>query len=162
MTISLNNSSKDIDEVVVVGYGSGRKISSLTGSIATVNSEKLKNAPSASVLDNLQGQVSGLSVLSSSGEAGDNAVSMRLHGVGSLGASSTPLYVIDGIATSSRAIMALLYLRMHPPHISMVRVQQMVLFTSQPRMVAITQRLLSPYAHSTDGTPWQTRASTRT
>ena len=44
MTISLNNSSKDIDEVVVVGYGSGRKISSLTGSIATVNSEKLKNA----------------------------------------------------------------------------------------------------------------------
>ena len=67
MTISLNNSSKDIDEVVVVGYGSGRKISSLTGSIATVNSDKLKNAPSASVLDNLQGQVSGLSVLSSSG-----------------------------------------------------------------------------------------------
>lgn len=62
MTISLNNSSKDIDEVVVVGYGSGRKISSLTGSIATVNSEKLKNAPSASVLDNLQGQVAGLSV----------------------------------------------------------------------------------------------------
>ena len=107
MTISLNNSSKDIDEVVVVGYGSGRKISSLTGSIATVNSEKLKNAPSASVLDNLQGQVSGLSVLSSSGEAGDNAVSMRLHGVGSLGASSTPLYVIDGIASSSRAIMAM-------------------------------------------------------
>ena len=107
MTISLNNSSKDIDEVVVVGYGSGRKISSLTGSIATVNSEKLKNAPSASVLDNLQGQVAGLSVLSSSGEAGDNAVSMRLHGVGSLGASSTPLYVIDGIASSSRAIMAM-------------------------------------------------------
>lgn len=107
MTIMLENASKDIDEVVVVGYGSGRKISSLTGSIATVNSEKLKNAPSASVLDNLQGQVSGLSVLSSSGEAGDNAVSMRLHGVGSLGASSTPLYVIDGIASSSRAIMAM-------------------------------------------------------
>lgn len=107
MEIVLENNSKNIDEVVVIGYGSGRKISSLTGSIATVNSEKLKNAPSASVLDNLQGQVSGLSVLSSSGEAGDNAVSMRLHGVGSLGASSTPLYVIDGIASSSRAIMAM-------------------------------------------------------
>ena len=78
MEIVLENNSKNIDEVVVIGYGSGRKISSLTGSIATVNSEKLKNAPSASVLDNLQGQVSGLSVLSSSGEAGDNAVSMRL------------------------------------------------------------------------------------
>lgn len=121
MTIMLENASKDIDEVVVVGYGSGRKISSLTGSIATVNSEKLKNAPSASVLDNLQGQVSGLSVLSSSGEAGDNAVSMRLHGVGSLGASSTPLYVIDGIASSSRAIMA-----MNPNDIKSVTVKGFV------------------------------------
>ena len=107
MTIVLKGNSKDLDEVVVVGYGSGRKISSLTGSIATVNSDKLKNAPSASVLDNLQGQVAGLNVLSSSGEAGDNAVSMTLHGVGSLGASSTPLYVVDGIPTTSRTVMAM-------------------------------------------------------
>ena len=107
MNIVLENNSKDLDEVVVVGYGSARKISSLTGTVATVNSDKLKNAPSASVLDNLQGQVSGLSVLSSSGEAGDNAVSMKLHGTGSLGAGSTPLYVLDGIPTTSRTVMAM-------------------------------------------------------
>lgn len=107
MNIVLDNNSKNLDEVVVVGYGSARKISSLTGSVATVSSDKLKNAPSASVLDNLQGQVSGLSVLSSSGEAGDNAVSMKLHGTGSLGAGSTPLYVLDGIPTTSRTVMAM-------------------------------------------------------
>lgn len=107
MNIVLDNNSKDLDEVVVVGYGSARKISSLTGSVAVVSSDKLKNAPSASVLDNLQGQVSGLSVLSSSGEAGDNAVSMKLHGTGSLGAGSTPLYVLDGIPTTSRTVMAM-------------------------------------------------------
>lgn len=107
MNIVLENNLKDLEEVVVVGYGSARKISSLTGTVATVNSDKLKNAPSASVLDNLQGQVAGLSVLSSSGEAGDNAVSMKLHGTGSLGANSTPLYVLDGIPTSSRTVMAM-------------------------------------------------------
>lgn len=96
-----------LEGTVVVGYGSAKKVSSLVGSVQTVNSETLKNAPSSSALDQLQGQVAGLSVLSYSGVAGDNAVSMTLHGVGSLGASSTPLYVIDGIPSSSRAIMAM-------------------------------------------------------
>ena len=96
-----------LEDAVVVGYGSARKISSIVGSVATVKSEIVKNSPSASALDQLQGQVAGLSVLTSSGVAGDNAVSMRLHGIGSLGTSSTPLYVVDGIPTSSRAVMAM-------------------------------------------------------
>ncbi len=96
-----------LENAVVIGYGSARKASSLVGSVQTVNSETLKNAPSSSALDQLQGQVAGLQVLSYSGVAGDNAVSMTLHGVGSLGTSSAPLYVIDGIPSSSRAIMAM-------------------------------------------------------
>ncbi len=107
LTITLESEHSDIDEVVVVGYGSARKISSLTGSVAVVNSDKIKNAPSASALDALQGQVAGLTVLTSSGVAGDNATSISLHGIGSLGASSTPLYVIDGIPSTSRTIMAM-------------------------------------------------------
>lgn len=107
MKIALTSDNKSLDEVVVVGYGSARKIGTITGSIATVNSDKVKNAPSSSALDNLQGQVAGLNVLSSSGEAGDNAVSINLHGIGSLSASSTPLYVLDGIPVSSRTIMAM-------------------------------------------------------
>src|SRR5574344_1192848 len=107
LKIVLESDNKTFDDVVVIGYGSARKIGTITGSIATVSSDKLKNAPSSSALDNLQGQVAGLNVLSSSGEAGDNAVSISLHGIGSLGASSTPLYVIDGIPSSSRTIMAM-------------------------------------------------------
>ena len=107
VNVALKVDNMFLEETVIVGYGSSKKVSSLVGSVQTVHSEILKNAPSSSALDQLQGQVAGLSVLSYSGVAGDNAVSMTLHGVGSLTSSNTPLYVIDGIPSSSRAIMAL-------------------------------------------------------
>ena len=107
INVELEEDKNVLEDAVVVGYGSAKKLGSLVGSVATVKSEILKNAPSSSALDALQGQVAGLSVLSSSGVAGDNAVSMTIHGVGSLGASSTPLYIIDGIPSSSRAIMGM-------------------------------------------------------
>ena len=103
----LKADSEALESSVVVGYGSAKKLGSLVGSVTTVKSETLKNAPSSSVLDNLQGQVAGLSVMSTGGVAGDNNISMKLHGVGSLGSSSTPLYIIDGIQTSARSIMAM-------------------------------------------------------
>lgn len=103
----LTEDSQFIDNAVVVGYGSAKKVGTIVGSVSTVNSETLKNAPSSSALDQLQGQVAGLSVLNYSGIAGDNAVSMQLHGVGSLSASSSPLYVVDGIPSTSRSVMAL-------------------------------------------------------
>ncbi len=102
--VILESDVEMLEDVVVVGYGSARKVGSITGQVTTVNSEKLKNAPSASALDALQGQVAGMSVLSTSGVAGDNAVSIKIHGTGSLGASSTPLYVLDGIPVSSNTI----------------------------------------------------------
>ena len=103
----LEEDNEFLDNAIVVGYGSAKKVGTIVGSVSTVNSETIKNAPSSSALDQLSGQVAGLSVLSYSGVAGDNAVSMQLHGVGSLDASSTPLYVIDGIPSSARSIMAL-------------------------------------------------------
>lgn len=107
INVAIKPDAQFIEETVVVGYGSSKKVSSLVGSVQTVKSDVLKNAPSSSALDQLQGQVAGLSVLSYSGVAGDNAVSMTLHGVGSLDGSNTPLYVIDGIPSSSRSIMAM-------------------------------------------------------
>ncbi|MCD8312811.1 MAG: SusC/RagA family TonB-linked outer membrane protein [Bacteroidales bacterium] len=105
--VILEVDTESLENAVVVGYGTKKNVSSLVGSVKVVSSETIKNAPSSSALDNLQGQVAGLAVLTSSGVAGDNAVSMTLHGVGSLGASSTPLYIIDGIPSTSRAIMAM-------------------------------------------------------
>lgn len=96
-----------LEETVVIGYGTAKKVSSLVGTVATVKSETIKNAPSSSALDQLQGQVAGMSVLTSGGVAGDNNVTIKIHGTGSLNSSSQPLYIIDGMPSSSRAIMSM-------------------------------------------------------
>ena len=105
--VALQPDAEALENAIVVGYGSAKKVGNLVGSVATVKTDIVKNAPAASALDNLQGQVAGLNVITTGGVAGDNSVSMRLHGTGSLGASSAPLYVIDGIPSSSRTIMAM-------------------------------------------------------
>ena len=105
--VALNPDTEALENAIVVGYGSAKKVGNLVGSVATVKADIVKNAPAASALDNLQGQVAGLSVMNTGGVAGDNSVSMTLHGTGSLGSSSAPLYVIDGIPSSSRTIMAM-------------------------------------------------------
>ena len=107
VNFGLQEDSELIENAVVVGYGSAKKIGNLVGSVTTVRSDIVKNAPSASALDQLQGQVAGLSVLTTGGMAGNNATSMRLHGIGSLDASSTPLYIIDGTPSSSYTIQSI-------------------------------------------------------
>lgn len=95
-----------IDEVVLVGYGSGRNISQVTGSIASVQSDKLSNKPVANVMEALQGQVAGLQLFTSSGEP--TALStMRLHGIGSVTASNQPLFVLDGVPIDSQTLLTL-------------------------------------------------------
>jgi TonB-linked SusC/RagA family outer membrane protein len=104
---SLVTSAADaLDEVVVVGYGSAKKKSDATGSVVTVNAERLQDRPSANILDALQGQVPGLQVFTSNGEP-STTPSVRLNGVGSLGSSSTPLYVLDGVAINAGTIISL-------------------------------------------------------
>ncbi|MBO4671156.1 MAG: SusC/RagA family TonB-linked outer membrane protein [Bacteroidales bacterium] len=107
INVSLRQDAEVLGDAIVVGYGSARKVGNLVGTVTTVTSDVVRNAPAASALDNLQGQVAGLSVLTTGGIAGDNAVSLQLHGMGSLGSSTTPLYIIDGIPSSSRTIMAM-------------------------------------------------------
>lgn len=96
-----------LENAVVVGYGSAKKVGTMVGSVTTVKSDGIKNAPSSSALDQLQGQVAGLAVMTTGGVAGDDNVSMKLHGQGSLNTSAEPLYIIDGIQTTSRAIQAM-------------------------------------------------------
>ena len=104
---ALKVDTETLESAVAVGYGSARKVGTMVGSVTTVQSEAIANAPSASPLDQLQGQVAGLAVMTTGGIAGENNVSMTLHGQGSLGSSSTPLFIIDGIQSSSRAIMSM-------------------------------------------------------
>lgn len=99
--------SETLENAVVVGYGSAKKVGTMVGSVTTVKSEAIKNAPSSSALDQLQGQVAGLAVMTTGGVAGDNNVSMTLHGQGTLSSSGEPLYIIDGIQSSARAIQSM-------------------------------------------------------
>lgn len=95
-----------LDEVVVVGYGTARKKQDVAGSVTVVNAKTVQNRPVANVLDALQGQVAGLQVYTSSGEP-TATPSLRLNGISSLGSSSTPLYVMDGIPMDGGTILSL-------------------------------------------------------
>lgn len=83
-----------LDEVVVVGYGTVKK-SDLTGSVASVNADKLNKTPAASLSNALQGQVAGVTVNSLTGRPGAGA-EVRIRGVGTVNGSS-PIYVVDGV-----------------------------------------------------------------
>ena len=86
-----------LDEAVVIGYGTARKIGTVVGSVSKVNGEKISAVPSSNISEAMQGQVAGLQVLSNTGDAGAiNSTSMNIRGIGSLSASSEPLVVVDG------------------------------------------------------------------
>lgn len=85
-----------IDEVMVVAYGTGKK-STFTGSASVVKKETLEKIPTSNITQALQGQSSGVQVINSSGEPGDDA-KILIRGIGSMNASSSPLYVVDGTA----------------------------------------------------------------
>ena len=97
--ISLDEDKAMLRGVVVVGYGSARK-SDLTGSISSVNSETFKNQPVRKIADILQGRSAGVEVTSTSGMPGAGA-KIRIRGTTSINKSSDPLYVVDGIISTS-------------------------------------------------------------
>lgn len=106
LTVVMKRGGVIQDEVVVLGYGSGRRLSNIVGTVDRVSATRFKDRPAASMIDGLQGQFPGLQIFTSSGEPSATA-SFRLHGVSSLGASSTPLIILDGVQVSNGAIVSL-------------------------------------------------------
>nr|WP_321222248.1 TonB-dependent receptor [uncultured Psychroserpens sp.] len=99
LTVTLVEDSAQLDEVVVIGYGTQKK-SHLTGAISKVKNEKLDQIAVSRVDDALIGQVSGVNIQSTNAEAG-GAPTINIRGVGSITADSGPALVIDGIVVSS-------------------------------------------------------------
>jgi len=97
--VKLVEDSKTLDEVVVIGYGTVKK-RDLTGSVASVNNEKLVANPVANVAQALQGNLPGVSVISQDGRPGAD-VSIRVRGGGSITQSNDPLFIVDGFPVSS-------------------------------------------------------------
>jgi TonB-linked SusC/RagA family outer membrane protein len=98
VNIRLQAETANMNEVIIVGYGTQRR-SSLTGAIASVNNKTITELPVASVEQALQGRVAGLSV-TNNGTPGTSPL-VRIRGVSSISFASDPLYVIDGFPTGN-------------------------------------------------------------
>lgn len=106
INVVLEDDIQALDEVVVIGYGSGQKLGSVVGSVSTVGAKKMESRPTANFSDALQGQVAGMQVFTSSGEP-SASTSIRLRGVSTINASQDPLYLLDGMPISSAAFTML-------------------------------------------------------
>ncbi|MBW8244564.1 carboxypeptidase-like regulatory domain-containing protein, partial [Muricauda oceani] len=100
INVQMQDDAQALEEVVVTGYGSrSRELS--TSAISTVSTEKIEAfVPSTSVDNILQGQAAGVQVTAANGRPGQTAF-VTIRGVGSLNASTTPLYVVDGVPVNS-------------------------------------------------------------
>jgi TonB-linked SusC/RagA family outer membrane protein len=97
LNVVLNNSSSSLEEVVVVGYGTQKKVN-LTGAVATVSGKDMVKRPVVNPAAMLQGAIPGVQVNQGSGEPGNEGVSIRIRGKGTFsGAGSDPLVLIDGV-----------------------------------------------------------------
>jgi len=102
INVQLKEQSFNVEEVVVVGYGT-QKVKDLTSSISTIKSEDLVKTPSGQAMQSLQGKVAGLQVVSNGGPG--NSPTIRVRGIGSYPTKSdgtannndAPLYVVDGM-----------------------------------------------------------------
>jgi TonB-linked SusC/RagA family outer membrane protein len=97
VNVKLQSSSANLDEVVVVAYGSSKK-KDLTGAVSSVSAEKLNAIPVSSIDQALQGKVSGVQVTNNSGAPG-SSMQVNIRGVGTFG-KTTPLYIVDGFPTT--------------------------------------------------------------
>ena len=92
-TISMKEDNQEIEQVVVIGYGTQKKVD-LTGSVAVVDADEMKKVSNSNISTMLEGKVAGVQITSDGQPGADPSV--RIRGIGSFG-STAPLYVIDGV-----------------------------------------------------------------
>ena len=97
--VVMQSETMNLEDAVVIAYGV-RKKGTVAGSVSTVKSEKLESTPTAAFDQALQGQVAGLTVLSSTGEPSASAT-MTIRGTNSINSGTAPLYILDGVAISA-------------------------------------------------------------
>ncbi len=103
VSIVMEEDASGLDEVVVVGYGTEKK-ANLTGSVSTVSANTLETSSVPNSANLLKGRLPGVEVTQPSGRPGNDDPIIRIRGLGSFGASSSPLILIDGIIGSITSI----------------------------------------------------------
>ncbi len=102
MSVTLQDDSQALNEVVVIGYGVAKK-NDLTGSVTAIKPDEKNHALVTSAQEMMQGKIAGVNVTTNSGTPGGGA-SIRIRGGSSLNASNDPLIVIDGMAMDNQGI----------------------------------------------------------
>lgn len=98
LSVVLKEDMEVMDEVVVVGYGTQKKVN-LTGSVETVGAERIANKPVTSIVSALTGEAAGVTITQNSGQPGPNQGTVRVRGIGTWGDAS-PLVLVDGVSMS--------------------------------------------------------------
>jgi TonB-linked SusC/RagA family outer membrane protein len=96
INIQMEEDAETLEEVVVVGYGSGQDKSRVSSAITTVNAEAIESRPNASFVQTLQAQAPGLQISTGSGQPGANST-ILVRGVTSLSGNIEPLFILDGV-----------------------------------------------------------------
>lgn len=91
----LDAGAQDLEEVVVVAYGTQKK-QEITGAVAKIDAKQLENTQASNAIQSLSGKVAGVQINTNSGQPGDKP-QVRFRGIGSISSSNEPLYVVDGI-----------------------------------------------------------------
>ena len=102
-SIILEEDSKALDEIIVVGYGTQKKIN-LTGAVETVKSDQIARKQVNSLTEALAGEASGMTVIQRSGQPGNPSTSINIRGVGTWG-NSSPLVIVDGVPMDMSNVM---------------------------------------------------------
>lgn len=95
LNVVMEQDSELLDEVIVVGYGTQRKVS-VTGSVAQIDSRELLQAPSGNITSLLAGKLPGLSAQQSSGQPGSDGATLRVRGLSTMGEAAATL-IVDGV-----------------------------------------------------------------
>ena len=96
INVQLHPDSEFLDETIVVAYGTATR-SSFTGSASMVNSEAIEARVATDVTSALAGAAPGVQVISPSGDPASSEATIRIRGIGSMSASNSPLYIVDGM-----------------------------------------------------------------
>ncbi|TCC92476.1 SusC/RagA family TonB-linked outer membrane protein [Pedobacter hiemivivus] len=99
ITVTLEDDTKGLNEVVVIGYGTVKK-GDLTGAVGVVKGEDLAKVPVANVAEALIGKIAGLQVVATEGSP-DAEIKVKLRGGGSISQDNSPLYIVDGFPVES-------------------------------------------------------------
>jgi len=96
LNISLLSATNSLDDVIVVGYGTQKKVTT-TGAVASIGTKELVQSPVANISNSLVGRLPGLFATQGGGEPGNDASRIRIRGIGTFSGNTDPLTLVDGV-----------------------------------------------------------------